>query len=79
MNGTAPGIAYMFGVSKVLLCLPVLEFAPDPGPVFFLGSMDRLATAEGGEGRSGRCSPGIVAKIKLLSGGWHTLRNVGVR
>lgn len=43
---------------KHLLILPALGFVHDLGSVFFLGSMDHLAAAEGGgRGRpAGRCS-----------------------
>jgi hypothetical protein len=45
---------------------------------FIRGSMDQLATARGERG-SRQMFPGTVAKGKLLSGSWHTFRNMGVR
>jgi hypothetical protein len=64
---------------KHFLILPSLGFVHDLGSVLFLGSMDHLAAAKGGERGSRQMFSGTVANRILLSGGWHAFRNVGVR
>lgn len=63
---------------KCFSILLTLGFVPDPGPVLFWDQwIDWLLKKE--KEAAGGCSPGIVAQRKLPSGGWHTLRNIGVR
>lgn len=78
MNDHVTSIAYMLEI-RCFSILLLLGLVPDPGPVLFLGSVDHLAASGEGERGSQQMFPGIVAKRKLLSGSWHTLRNVGVR